>query len=194
MIAVVCVLALGGEDSVAVEPREGTPSVVVIEPRSGSVQQNRAVVVRVDVSNFQLNPRSFGEQPLLGEGHIRFSLNRIPNCVKASAIEKALNSPTSAGRLVGKSFDEPKYAGPNGVLAAQMGTNGLYSPATQPQIYYSRLPPGFYRLVVNLAQNDGSVTEGKAVTTFEIIPNPRQPRPLAQDCEGKISAGEALGG
>lgn len=193
-VAVVVVLALsGGGDSDEPEVIPGAPAVEVISPRNGSRQQNRSVVVRVRVSNFILAPREFGKAPQLGKGHLRFSLNRIPNCVEPEKIEKALNSPTSAGRLQGKSFDYPKYSGPNGVLAELEGTAGMYSPATRPQIYYDRLPPGFYRLVINLAQNDGSSTDGHAVTTFEILPNPRNQRVTQQDCKGKVSAAEVFG-
>ena len=34
-----------------------------------------------DVENFRLAPRQFGREPQLGEGNIRFSLNRVPDCV-----------------------------------------------------------------------------------------------------------------
>ncbi len=196
-VAVVAVLVLlatsgGGDGKTEVIP--GAPTVEVISPRNGSRQQNRSVVVRVRTTNFILAPREFGKAPQLGKGHIRFSLNRIPNCVKPESIEKALNSPTSAGRLQGKSFDYPKYSGPNGILAELQGTAGLYSPATRPQIYYDRLPPGFYRLVINLAQNDGATADGHAVTTFEILQNPRHQRIVQQDCKGKVSAAEVFGG
>lgn len=188
----VVLLASGGSDGASVaETVPGAPAVEVIAPRNGSRQQNRSVVVKVRVQNFRLAPRQFGKAPQLREGHIRFSLNRVPNCVKASAIQKALNSPTSAGRLIGKSFDYPNWSGPNGVLAEQTRTAGLYSPATQPEIYYENLPPGFYRLVINLAQNNGATTDGHAVTNFEILPNPRVKTPPTQDCKGKVSSAEA---
>lgn len=191
-IVVVILLTSGSDDAAEgaqVEP--GQASVEVISPRNGSRQQNRSVVVKVRIKNFQLAPRQFGKAPQLGEGHIRFSLNRVPNCVREEAIQKALNSPTSAGRLIGKSFDYGKYSGPNGVLAEEIGSAGLYSPATQPEIYYEHLPPGFYRLVINLAQNNGLGTDGHAVTNFEILPNPRLKVPITQDCKGKVSSADA---
>lgn len=171
------VLALGGgkEDSRAEAVKEavpGEPSVTVISPRSGARQTSHAVVVKVDVKNFQLSPRHFGGEPLLHEGHIRFGLNRVPDCVEPAKLQRAIESPFGKGRLVGRSFDFPEYAGPNGVLAERIGSAGSYSPATRPEIYYHSLPPGFYRLVINLAQNDGSTTPWHAVTNFQILPKP----------------------
>ena len=168
------VLALGGgkEDALGTaspEPVPGEPSVQVISPRNGARQSSHAVVVKVKVHNFQLAPRHFGGEPLLGEGNIRFGLNRVPDCVDPVKLQRAINSPFGNGRLVGKSFDYPEYAGPNGVLAEQIGSAGSYSPATRPEIYYHNLKPGFYRLVVNLAQNDGSTTPFNAVTNFQIL-------------------------
>jgi hypothetical protein len=193
-VAVALVIVLAGDDggTTKAEAVPGAPAVEVISPRNGSRQQNRSVVVRVRVSNFQLAPREFGKEPQLGEGSLRFSLNRIPNCVKPGKIAKALNSPTSAGRLIGKSYDYPRYSGPNGVLAEKVGVAGLYSPATRPQIYYEHIPPGFYRLVINLAQNNGAATDGHAVTTFEVLRNPRLKTPPVQDCNGKVSSAEVF--
>ncbi|HET7485517.1 MAG TPA: hypothetical protein VFJ64_09100 [Solirubrobacterales bacterium] len=168
------VLALGGgkEDAhgtTSPGPVSGEPSVQVISPRNGARQSSHAVVVKVKVHNFQLAPRHFGGEPLLGEGNIRFGLNRVPDCVDPVKLQKAIDSPFGNGRLVGKSFDYPEYAGPNGVLAERIGSAGSYSPATRPEIYYHDLKPGFYRLVVNLAQNDGSTTPFHAVTNFQIL-------------------------
>lgn len=173
-IILAAVLALGGgkEDAlgtVSPGPVSGEPSVQVISPRNGARQSSHAVVVKVKVRNFQLAPRHFGGEPLLGEGNIRFGLNRVPNCVDPVKLQRAINSPFGNGRLVGKSFDYPEYAGSNGVLAEQIGSAGSYSPATRPEIYYHDLKPGFYRLVVNLAQNDGSTTPFNAVTNFQIL-------------------------
>lgn len=176
-VATAIVLALGGgKDSpravAAEEGVPGGPSVTVISPRSGARQTSHAVVVKVDVSNFQLSARHFGGEPLLHEGHIRFGLNRVPDCVDPVKLQRAIESPFGKGRLVGRSFDFPEYAGPNGVLAERIGSAGSYSPATRPEIYYHGLPPGFYRLVINLAQNDGSTTPFHAVTNFQILPKP----------------------
>lgn len=171
------ILVLGGGSSG--EPGQanaraatGEPTVEVISPRNGARQTSRAVVVKVEISNFQLAPHRFGGDPQIGEGHIRFGLNRVPDCVDPVKLQRAIDSPFGKGRLVGASFDFPEYAGPNGVLAERIGSAGSYSPATRPEIYYHRLRPGFYRLVINLAQNDGSPTPFHAVTNFQILPRP----------------------
>lgn len=172
------VLALGGGKGserargAVREVRPGQPSVSVISPRNGARQRSRAVVVKVKVENFQLSGRHFGGEPRLGEGHIRFGLNRVPDCVDPVKLRRAIDSPFGNERLVGRSFDFPEYAGPNGVLAEQIGSEGSYSPATRPEIYYHDLPAGFYRLVINLARNDGSTTPFHAVTNFQILPRP----------------------
>ncbi|MET0558508.1 MAG: hypothetical protein ABW065_07535 [Solirubrobacterales bacterium] len=167
----------------------GQPSVDIISPRNGARQQSRAVVVKVDIQNFRLAPAQFGREPQLGEGNIRFSLKRVPDCVDPVKLEHAINSPIGNGRLVGASFDFPRYSGPNGVLAEQIGTTGSYSPATRPEIFYHGLKPGFYRLVVNLAQNNGAPTQFHGVTNFQVLPPPGHgPKP----CEkGKVPSAKA---
>ncbi len=174
-VAVVLALS-GGKDSshaeAATTASQGIPTVTVISPRNGARQTSRAVVVKVRVHNFQLSPRHFGGEPLLGEGHIRFGLNRVPDCVDPAKLQRAIDSPFGNGRLVGASFDFARYAGPNGVLAERIGSAGSYSPATRPEIYYHDLVPGFYRLVINLAQNNGATTPFHAVTNFQILPPP----------------------
>ena len=167
----------------------GEPSVEVISPRNGARQTSRAVVVKVKVRNFQLAPRHFGKQPQLGEGHIRFALNRVPNCVDPAKLRRAEESPLGRGRLVGASFDFPRYAGPNGVLAERIGSSGSYSPATRPEIYYHELPAGFYRLVITLALNNGATTPYHAVTNFQILPRPGHGPPPCGG--GKVSSAKA---
>ena len=166
----------------------GEPSVTIISPRNGARQRARAVVVKVKLANFRLAPRRFGREPQLGEGHIRFALNRVPDCVDPVKLRRAEESPLGRGRLVGRSFDYPEYAGPNGALAARIGASGDYSPATRPEIYYSGLPAGFYRLVVTLVQNSGATTPYHAVTNFEILTPPGE----AKTCpDGKVSSAKA---
>ena len=121
------------------------------------------------MSNFSLAPLRFGGEPQLDEGNLRFALNRVPDCVDPAKLAIAEESPLGRGRLVGKSFDFPRYSGPNGVLAVRVGANGSYSPATRPEIYYHELPAGFYRLVVTLARNNGAPTPYHAVTNFQIL-------------------------
>lgn len=167
----------------------GRPSVEIVSPRNGARQTSHAVVVKAIVHNFRLAPRQFGGESQLGEGHLRFSLNRVPDCVDPVKLLHAINSPIGNGRLVGASFDYPRYSGPNGVLAERIGSAGSYSPGTRPEIYYRGLPPGFYRLIINLAQNSGATTPAHAVTNFQILPRPGHgPKP----CEnGKVPSAKA---
>jgi hypothetical protein len=192
--ALVLVLVLGGGKSTkhapaAIVSAPGEPSVDIVSPRNGARQVSHAVVVKVIVHNFHLSPQHFGGEPQLGEGHIRFGLNRVPDCVDPVKLQRAIDSPFGNGRLVGASFDYPQYSGPNGVLGKRIGAAGSYSPATRPEIFYRDLPPGFYRLVVNLAQNNGATTQFHAVTNFQVLPKPGHgPGP----CKGgKVSSAKA---
>jgi hypothetical protein len=171
------------------EPLPGEPTVELISPRNGARQAARAVVVKARVRNFLLAPRRFGGEPQLGEGNIRFALNRVPDCVDPVKLERALESPIGRGRLVGRSFDFPRYSGPNGVLAERIGSAGSYSPATRPEIYYHELLPGLYRLVITLALNNGATTPYHAVTNFQILPRPGHPTPTCTG--GKVSSAKA---
>jgi hypothetical protein len=173
--AIVLLLGTGREEKSVAPPATaapGEPGVTIVSPRNGARQKGHAVVVKVVVHDFQLSGLHFGGEPELGEGHIRFGLNRVPDCVVPAKLKKAIESPFGRGRLVGRSFDYARYSGPNGVLAERIGSAGSYSPATRPEIYYHSLPPGFYRLVVTLAQNDGSTTPYHAVTNFQILARP----------------------
>ena len=194
-IAVVVALVLilgGGSDSkqaAAEETVPGKPRVGIVSPRNGARQTSHAVVVKTIIENFRLAPRQFGQDPRLGEGHIRFSLKRVPDCVDPVKLLHAINSPIGNGRLVGASFDYARYSGPNGVLAERIGTAGSYSPATRPEIYYRDLPAGFYRLIVNLAENNGATSAAHAVTNFQILPRPGHgPKPCAK---GKVPSAKA---
>ncbi len=191
-LAIVLVVLLTGGDSDAGPARAevpGLPTVAFVSPRNGAVQRGTAVVVKASVENFQLAKRRFGGEALLGEGHIRFSLNRVPDCVDPVKLRRAEESAIGKGRLVGASFDYPQYAGPNGVLGARIGSTGSYSPATRPEIFYSGLRPGFYRLVATLANNDGSPTPFHAVTSFQILEKPNHE--IADCVGGKISSAKA---
>jgi len=192
--AVAAAIVFGGSKDAArakaaVEASPGEPVVSIVSPRNGEVQPNHAVVVKVDLENFELAPQKFGQEPELGEGNIRFSLKRVPNCVDPEKLQAAIESPLGNGRLVGASMDYPKYSGPNGILAERIGTAGSYSPATRPEIFYNKLPPGFYRLTVTLAQNNGATTPYHAVTNFQILQKPGHHQ---KKCEpGKVSSAKA---
>src|SRR6478609_3759609 len=101
-------------------PIPGAPSVDVISPRNGARQTSGAVVVRVVIHNFRLSPRQFGREPALDEGNIRFQLHRVPDCIAPKRLRRALANPLSSGRLLGGSYDYPRYSGPNGVLAERL--------------------------------------------------------------------------
>jgi hypothetical protein len=188
-VALVAFTSSDDTDGATPPARPGEPVVEVISPRNGARQTSRAVVVKVRVRNFRLAPSRFGGPPQLGEGHIRFSLNRVPDCVDPVKLRRAEASPVGKGRLVGRSFDFPRYAGPNGVLAERIGSTGSYSPATRPEIYYRELPAGFYRLVITLALNNGTTTPYHAVTNFQILPPPgHEPPPCTG---GKVTSAKA---
>jgi hypothetical protein len=175
-------LLKGAERHVVKPDIPGTPYIEVISPRDGSKPRENAVVVKVKVHNFTLAPAQFGKPPQLGEGMIRFSLNKVPEGVSESEAEQAASNPLGSGRLVGRTFDCPRYSGPNGMLAhllerkvepraarrRPMPPCSSFSPATEPQIYYHNLPTGLFRLVITLAQNDGTPTPYHAVTHFRI--------------------------
>jgi hypothetical protein len=191
-VAAALVFASGQDNRVTVATSDsvaGQPSISIISPRNGSRQYAHAAVVKVSIENFRLAPKQFGKDPQLGQGSLRFALNRIPDCVDPVKLEQAEKSPIGSGRLIGASYDYAEYSGPNGVLAERIGTSGSYSPATRPEIYYHDLPPGFYRLVVNLAQNNGSATAFHAVVVFQVVPKPGHgPKP----CEkGKVPSTKA---
>jgi hypothetical protein len=192
-LALALALIFGADDSeqakAKAEAAPGLPSVEIVSPRNGARQSSHAVVVKVDVENFRLAPLQFGKEPQLGQGHIRYSLNRVPDCVDPKKLLDAENSPIGTGRLVGASLDYPEFSGPNGVLAEELGTAGSYSPGTRPEIYYRNLNPGFYRLIVTLAHNSGAPTDFHAVTNFQVLPKPGHgPKPCE---EGKVPSAKA---
>ncbi|HEU4904745.1 MAG TPA: hypothetical protein VFT19_01350 [Solirubrobacterales bacterium] len=189
LVAVLAWPASGEDDDAGQESLPGEPSIEIVSPRNGARQTNRSVVVKAKVGNFSLAPRRFGGEPQLAEGHIRFALNRVPDCVDPVKLKRAEESPLGRGRLVGASFDFPRYSGPNGVLAERIGSSGSYSPATRPEIYYHDLPAGFYRLVVTLARNNGATTPYHAVTNFQILlPPGHEQKPCPP---GKVTSAKA---
>jgi len=189
LVAVLVWPASDKDDGSSRASAAGEPSIEIVSPRNGARQSNRSVVVKAEVGNFSLAPRRFGGEPQLAEGHIRFALNRVPDCVDPVKLKRAEESPLGRGRLVGASFDFPRYSGPNGVLAERIGSNGSYSPATRPEIYYRELPAGFYRLVVTLARNNGATTPYHAVTNFQILlPPGHEQKPCPP---GKVTSAKA---
>src|SRR4051812_40666046 len=92
--AVAAAIVFGGSKDAAraqaVEAMPGEPLVSIVSPRNGEVQTNHSVVVKVDLQNFQLAPQHFGKEPELGEGNIRFSLKRVPDCVDPVKLQRAI--------------------------------------------------------------------------------------------------------
>src|SRR6476646_3065728 len=165
---IVLLVSAGGSETHGLPPFPGEPEISVVSPRDGSKHTTRAVVVKATVNKFELAPSHFQGQPELRQGYLRFSLNKVPEDVSESDIQAAADNPLGNGRVIGRSFDYPRFSGPNGVLAERIGSAGAYSPATQPQIYYHNLPYGFYRLVITLSLNDGTPTPFHTVTHFRI--------------------------
>jgi hypothetical protein len=95
----------------------------------------------VKLAHFHIAPNMVGKAPVPGMGHLHFMLD-------------------------GGKFDTPRYAGANGALAKKLGVAGAYSPAIQPQITYSHLPPGRYTLVCMLANNNHTPTGVEAKQTI----------------------------
>ena len=193
---VAAVLALGGskEDTqakAALPEVPGEPTVTVISPRSGARQTSHAVVVKVKVRNFELSPRHFGGEPQLHEGHIRFSLNRVPDCVYPAKLQRAIDSPFGNGRLVGRSFDFAEYSGPNGILADRIDSAGSYSPATRPEIYLPRPPP---RLLPPGHHPRPKRRLDHAVPRGDQLPDPAEarPRPQVRQRQGAERQGRRL--
>lgn len=167
--AVASALLVQGAERHVVKPEiPGTPYIDVISPRSGFKARSDSIVARVKVHNFTLAPAQFGKTPQLGQGMLRFSLNKVPDTVDEGEIEEAESNALGSGRVIGRSFDFARFAGPNGLLAKRLDSEGRYSPATQPHIYYRNLPEGMFRLVITLAQNDGSATPYHTVTHFRV--------------------------
>ena len=120
----------------------GDASISFVEPSDGAMTGD-TVTANVELEGFQIDPAEVGMANHEGTGHLHFSMDD------------------------GK-FDTPKYSGANGKLAVQLGVDGMYSPATEPTITYTGLPPGEHTLEVDLVNNDHSETGTSATTTFTV--------------------------
>jgi hypothetical protein len=105
--------------------------------------QSSTLSIVVAVKNLKLSAAHFGGQPVAGEGHLLFSLDR------------------------GK-FDHPKYSGANGRLAAEIGVEGKYSPGVKTKITYKHIPDGVHTVVVYLAANNHKKLGPSARLTFTV--------------------------
>jgi hypothetical protein len=120
----------------------GGATVSFIEPLDGGTTGD-TVTAEVELRGFQIDAAGVGGAKEEGAGHLHFSMDD--------------------GR-----YDTPKYSGANGKLAVQLGVDGQYSPATEPAITYTGLPPGEHTLEVDLVNNDHSETGTSATTTFTV--------------------------
>jgi hypothetical protein len=114
--------------------------VTFVYPRRGATV-GPDLTPRVSVKNFKLAPYSSGTNVKQGEGQLHFSMD-------------------------GGRFDQPRYSGANGALAASLRVNGKYSLAFAPAITYRNLPRGKHTLAVFLANRDRSSTGVSAETSF----------------------------
>jgi hypothetical protein len=86
----------------------GKPSVSFVTPKAMATTGS-TVTFKVRLANFALDAKDVGKTKKAGLGHLHFAMDR------------------------GK-FDYPRYSGPNGTLAKQLGIAGAYSPAVTPTI------------------------------------------------------------
>jgi hypothetical protein len=92
-------------------------------------QSGKAVTVTVKTKNFTLDPADVGKTPKAGKGHEHFAMD-------------------------GGKYDYPKYSGPNGKLAQQLGIQGKYSPSVTNKVTYTGLPKGTHTVTVYLVRNN----------------------------------------
>ena len=117
-------------------------SVSIVEPTDGATV-GEPVTAEVELEGFEINADQVGMESVEGEGHLHFSMD-------------------------GGEYDTPEFSGANGELAKQLGTDGQYSPATEPTITYEGLPKGEHTLEVDLVNNDHTETGTSATVTFEV--------------------------
>ena len=109
-------------------PEAPRSEVSFVTPKDGATVKG-ALVGKVKLKNFVIDPKAVGKSNQPGRGHLHFQLDE------------------------GK-FDVPKYSGPNGRMAVKLGVEGTYSPAVETNITYRNLPRGKHMLEVYLANNN----------------------------------------
>ena len=118
------------------------PRVRFVAPKDGA-RTGSELQARVKLKHFHISAAAVGRAPRPGQGHLHFKLD-------------------------GGKFDTPKYAGPNGRLAAKLGVVHRYSPALAPAITYRDLPPGKHHLEVYLANNNHTNVGVEAEVAFTV--------------------------
>ena len=150
LVLVVVVLAGCGDSSGDKSASKGgsapaqTPkgSVRFVTPKDGG-KSGSTLHAKVALKNFELSPKTVGQAPRPGQGHLHFKMDD------------------------GK-FDKPKFSGKNGQLAKKLGVAGKYSPSLTPTITYTGLPPGKHELEVYLANNNHTNVGVEAETEFVV--------------------------
>ena len=142
VVAALGIAACGDDDDDEGGSADAGATVTFVSPTEGEMT-GESVTAEVDLEGFQLAADSVGMANTPNQGHLHFSLD-------------------------GGKFDTPKYSGPNGKLAVQLGVDGQYSPSTEPTITYSGVPKGEHTLEVDLVNNDHSETGTTASTTFTV--------------------------
>ncbi len=106
--------------------------VTFVTPDEGATVDSK-FTARVKLTDFTIDTAAIGKSPQPGRGHLHFSLD-------------------------GGRFDIPEHSGMNGQVAKDLGVDGKYSPAGEPQITYDKIPPGKHVLRVTLANNNHTDT------------------------------------
>jgi hypothetical protein len=103
----------------------GSPTITSLTAK----QSGNTVTVAVKTSNFKIDAKDVGKSPKAGAGHEHFAMD-------------------------GGKYDFPKFSGPNGKLAQQLGTQGKYSPSVNNKVTYTGLPKGKHTATVFLVRNN----------------------------------------
>ena len=109
-------------------PAAPKSEVAFVTPKNGSTVKG-ALLCKVKLKNFEIDPKAVGQSPQPGRGHLHFEMD-------------------------GGKFDFPKYSGANGKMAVQLKVDGKYSPALTTDITYKNLPKGKHKVEVYLANNN----------------------------------------
>jgi hypothetical protein len=115
--------------------------VEFIAPVDGSTVGSK-LTARVRLTNFEIDAAAVGKSPVPGRGHLHFQLD-------------------------GGRFDVPGHSAA-GDLAAKLGVDGRYSPAVEPTMTYTHIPPGNHVLEIYLANNNHTDTGVEAEVEFTV--------------------------
>ena len=138
-----------------------------------------------------LAPRHFGGEPQLGEGNIRFSLNRVPDCVDPEKLQHAIKarSATAAciGRLVrlpavrrARTASSPSGSAPPAATRPRPGRRSTTTTCRPASTAWSSTSP----------RTTARRPPFHDVTNFQILQQARAPRP--KPCpKGKVSSAKA---